>query len=713
MVAVAQRHRKNQRCRVCDGAEGDPRGASRRCTGFDSTDGKWCHCSRDEHAGSLDQNAESLTYAHLMQGPCKCGVQHGAAIEQSDVEAVYSYTNEQGVEIFQVVRKVGKKFLQRHGDGHGRWIWKMEGVRRVLYRFPQLLAADPLRTVYIVEGERDTETAERLGIVATTGPGGAGKWHMVADLAREVLAGRNVVIIADADGPGRKHAAQVAASLVGVARAVRVVELPDAKDLSEYIVEMKMTLEDLEDVVDEAVPIRCEHDSADSAGPAPDEHDAGEPEFFEGEPANTNETPHSQRTPKTGAMPRRLGETFGPSILRAERRMSGAEKPIRLPFASLDPHFGGGLWPGLHFFVSTTGVGKTQIALQITAGACKAGVPSLYVGLELGDLDLALRVLAEEAGVKWSHLWTGTAGPACLDKVKAAAPNLADLPFHYEVSRPHGYPVSAIVAAVEAMRVQYPEESGPGSRPMLVVVDFLQLIGDEPNEEKDLRIRVSLASYALRSLAVSLNAAVVCISSTARESGKALENVLKSAALAWDTDADGCPINRRILNADAIIGLGKESGDIEYSGDSVSVLAKVPETYNGTGVDVVFATAKGRATGPTWSPLRFTGFRYEECSDRGGRMVDAWAEVAEKREAAREEKKAAKEDKKAADIRADAEAIRRFVADNPGCTVREARISAVGDSSRRWTPAVAKLGRELVQREDGRRVVLSIVEAGR
>ena len=81
-------------------------------------------------------------------------------------------------------------------------------------------------------GERDVHTATTLDVVATTNCGGAGKWK---DEFSEVLRIKNVTIIADADEAGRKHAQQVARSLHLKARIVKVVELPGAKDLTEWV----------------------------------------------------------------------------------------------------------------------------------------------------------------------------------------------------------------------------------------------------------------------------------------------------------------------------------------------------------------------------------------------------------------------------------------------------------------------------------------------
>ena len=148
---------------------------------------------------------------------------------QPRVAVIYDYTDETGKLLFQVLRHDPKDFRQRRPDGKCEWSWNLDGVRRVLYRLPEVLTA---KSVLVVEGEKDCETARKMGLVATCNPGGAGKWR---EEYSECLRGRRVLIIADADEPGRKHAAQVAASLAGKVESLKVIELPGAKDLSEWV----------------------------------------------------------------------------------------------------------------------------------------------------------------------------------------------------------------------------------------------------------------------------------------------------------------------------------------------------------------------------------------------------------------------------------------------------------------------------------------------
>lgn len=159
----------------------------------------------------------------------------GTRRERRQIVAAYDYRNEQGTLLFQAVRYDPKGFTQRRPDGNGGWIYNLDGVPRVLYRLPELLAADPAATVYVVEGEKDADALAALGLVATTNAAGAGKWR--AEYA-DALRGRGVVVLPDNDEAGRKHGAEVARSLAGIVASVRVLALPDLPrkgDVSDWL----------------------------------------------------------------------------------------------------------------------------------------------------------------------------------------------------------------------------------------------------------------------------------------------------------------------------------------------------------------------------------------------------------------------------------------------------------------------------------------------
>jgi len=154
---------------------------------------------------------------------------------EDQIAATYDYRDERGTLRFQVVRKIPKRFVQRAPDGEGGWRWSTKDIAKVPYRLPELLASPRDRPVYIVEGEKDADRLAAAGFVATTNPGGAGKWLTTMS---PHLRGRRVVILPDNDDAGRSHADDVRRKLLGIAEDVRVLplpHLPDKGDVSDWL----------------------------------------------------------------------------------------------------------------------------------------------------------------------------------------------------------------------------------------------------------------------------------------------------------------------------------------------------------------------------------------------------------------------------------------------------------------------------------------------
>lgn len=162
----------------------------------------------------------------------------------------YEYRDALGTLLFQKQRFVdedGKKtFRQRRIDpDSGEWVSNLDGVEKVLYNLPMVCAArDNGQEIWLVEGEKDVDTLTSMGIVATTMPGGAGKW---LDIHTETLAGSNIVIVADNDEPGKKHAEEVAAVLrdAGCSISLKISKVKPKADVTDHL-EAGLTLDDLE-----------------------------------------------------------------------------------------------------------------------------------------------------------------------------------------------------------------------------------------------------------------------------------------------------------------------------------------------------------------------------------------------------------------------------------------------------------------------------------
>jgi len=158
------------------------------------------------------------------------------------IEEIYDYEDEEGKLLFQVVRfKVSGnektlKFKQRRPNGKGGWIWNLKGVKRVIYNLPEVLKR-PEKMLFIPEGERDCDNLAKIGILATTNSGGAGKWR--AEYNR-YLKGREapVVLLPDNDEIGFKHDQGVGKSVKGIIKSIKWLILPGLKkggDVSDWL----------------------------------------------------------------------------------------------------------------------------------------------------------------------------------------------------------------------------------------------------------------------------------------------------------------------------------------------------------------------------------------------------------------------------------------------------------------------------------------------
>ncbi|MAE09344.1 MAG: hypothetical protein CL661_11370 [Bacteroidetes bacterium] len=148
------------------------------------------------------------------------------------IVATYRYDDKDGGHVMDVVRFKPKGFRPRRPDGK----WTLDGVTRVPYLLPQMLAAiKEGREIIIVEGEKDCDNAEKFGLVATTFAGGTGKW---LEEYSKWFQEAKVICLPDNDDAGRKGMRLIASEIVKVAESVSWLELPDipAKgDLSDWL----------------------------------------------------------------------------------------------------------------------------------------------------------------------------------------------------------------------------------------------------------------------------------------------------------------------------------------------------------------------------------------------------------------------------------------------------------------------------------------------
>ena len=280
---------KSQRAGASQG-----RGQVSQTDGQDSGDGSSV-LTTDEPSPSPARDGQATPKTEDVDGirvttvPQKEEKKAALEIDWDHPDAVYSYTDVDGTEVFQVVRyhfknAPGKTFRQRRRatpealkespnakvsrDGYISSV--PEALRAgTLYHMPEVVAAIAAgKPVYVVEGEKDVETLRRLGYVATcnaggadggvnrggagndggsgngaggsTGEGSGGRHHGGRKWTAQhsqMLAGADVIILPDCDPPprdgkqgfaGQDHGWHVAMGLRGIAKRIRLVDLKAA-----------------------------------------------------------------------------------------------------------------------------------------------------------------------------------------------------------------------------------------------------------------------------------------------------------------------------------------------------------------------------------------------------------------------------------------------------------------------------------------------------
>ena len=232
-----------------------------------------CPCRNDDDNPSLSISEDATTGNVLVTchrgSPCttkeiceSVGIQQSALFspskqvkEKLELVKTYDYNDENGKLLFQKLRYVdgyGKKtFRQRKPDGRGGWEYSLGDTPKILYNLASVIkGVQEGYPIWVVEGEKDADTLIKLGIIATTMPGGAGKW---LDIHTQALAGADVEIIADNDKPGIEHAQKVLQELSKAGCTVNTWVSSKAKDVTEHL-GMGGTLDDFVPLTDAVVP---------------------------------------------------------------------------------------------------------------------------------------------------------------------------------------------------------------------------------------------------------------------------------------------------------------------------------------------------------------------------------------------------------------------------------------------------------------------------
>ncbi|WP_328435523.1 toprim domain-containing protein [Nocardia puris] len=174
----------------------------------------------------------------------------GAQTGPSRTEDSYIYRWPDG-RIEGAVHRVHTPHEHGHAKGfwQARWTgtkWERGGFAPLPWKLADIREAlDTGREIFVVEGEKDVRRANRTGLIATCNAMGAGKW--TPEHAKWLRGAARVIVVADLDQPGYRHADKVAASLADRVGEVRVLQARGGKDLSDHF-DAGYELSDLEPV---------------------------------------------------------------------------------------------------------------------------------------------------------------------------------------------------------------------------------------------------------------------------------------------------------------------------------------------------------------------------------------------------------------------------------------------------------------------------------
>ena len=400
------------------------------------------------------QSASDQSLAALPEAPAA----------ESKLVKTYQYTSDFGDVLYEVQRyepgAKGKKkdFKQRHKNSKGEWVWGMDGVLRVLYNLPNVKKSP---VCCLAAGEKDADTLNSIGLVATTNSGGECNW---LDSYADYLVGKELIIFGDNDETGRNHVKKVLASVQGKVKSARVCYVPEGKDVTEFkeiLLKRGKTEEDfsveLEKIVSASVPMEKGFDL----------------------PIYSME---------------QMEAMYRQEVCRPDDKTFDLGKFLPTLGRRIEPLVGGDLL----VVMADTGVGKSAVSQIMMRNA--RPLKCLGFQIELSKRRTFERLVAIDTGVNMhdiKHIYRSGQRAAWTNE-----------------SMGHVYtvPLSKLsTSRIEQLIIQ--SELVIGERPAVVVVDYAQLVeglGKTPYE------KISSVAEQLKIIAVATNVIIILISQVGR-----------------------------------------------------------------------------------------------------------------------------------------------------------------------------------------------------
>lgn len=209
----------------------------------------------------------------------------------------------------------------------------------------------------------------------------------------------------------------------------------------------------------------------------------------------------------------------------------------------------GGYQTGIHLLAAEPGAGKTTFAGQISSAMTKDNLPVIFVSFEEALWRLALKAVCAPAGLEYKNFQEGFGDIEDLqDAVKTHGTGLKSLILIEGTSK---FTVEDL--KIKALKLM----EKTNLKKCFIVIDYLQRWAAARRDFSDFRHTVNALVGDLRELSFKIDSPILLISSQSR---KGYQYVKGKAEVKADMKADMTSL--------------KESGDLEYSADSISFLVE-------------------------------------------------------------------------------------------------------------------------------------------
>lgn len=226
--------------------------------------------------------------------------------------------------------------------------------------------------------------------------------------------------------------------------------------------------------------------------------------------------------------PRSLGEAMPEHLELVQARQEGrVPTGLSLGWPNLDDILGGLPAGGLLTIAARPNVGKTTFALGVAANIAMSR-PVLFVSLEMGEVELLDKLLAQWGGVNSMEVRRGlglSAGD--LDNISLAGASLSDLPI--EIAADPEASLLSVRAAARRVAARY-------RQPPVVIIDYLQLLVPPSRGGRENRqVEVADLARGCKRLAGDMGTVVI----TLAQLNRALESRLEKRPMLSDLRESG------------------------------------------------------------------------------------------------------------------------------------------------------------------------------